>query len=586
MVKCQVLLTLLTPTETILWRGTTQNITWVFIYIHKFDTSSTMSLSVTSIPSSVDLTSLMSNIETQDDDSEFEDASGRNKITRCIITCFPEDSHPKWLLPITYFDDTTILEHWCGQFEICPKTENLHFHIYLKLKNGSRMRFTTLRELFNKFHKRVNITKPRQRYSKKSEQYCVNYVLAPDKRAPETQPYSWAHNKNKIEFNIESYENRESKEKQKVVLDQIAHIESKPKWWHWDQILHESIESKQLLATCSWGPKYHAGRHAEAPRRKIQDVIVLYGAGGTGKTTLASKWDTRVDEDFHERYYKRNSDDGKFWGGGKTAYRGQRIVHLEEFCGQEACSNFKEICDIGKFGPSVNIKNSGIDLNHDTVIITSNHHPAAWYRHLCSKEPKQWHPIARRFTQVWFFPDKRPDGSDNIPSESEPPYYIDQTDEFALFNRSYENAVSHASEHWPLPIPSDENTDGVSHANTFVPTFEVKENASNPFRIRGGGDNDVELESLEELIFELIGPFNVWPSTIATIFKNRTLTHKSRFTLSVFLLNNGLDPDLLIEWFKLKHKPNGKQLAHVKQIIKEFPSSKWTSYNMIKGQEA
>jgi len=164
------------------------------------------------------------------------------------------------------------------------------------------------------------------------------------------------------------------------------------------------------------------------------------------------KYDTKQDEDFHERYFKRNADDGKFWGGGRTAYRGQRIIHLEEFCGQETAANLKQICDIGKNGPSVNIKNSGTELNHDTVIITSNHHPAGWYRNLFKDDPKQWAPIVRRFTQVWFFPEKREDGSPNVPDAENHPYYIDQTEEFLSHAmRDYEFAHEHAETWWPLP---------------------------------------------------------------------------------------------------------------------------------------
>ncbi|UNI72627.1 MAG: replication associated protein [Avonheates virus SG_146] len=540
-------------------------------------------------PNDADDLSLSSDVVTLD--------NGREIITRCIITSFPDDADPKWLIPNTYFTDTSCIDIWCGQFEICPETSKLHFHLYIHFKNKLRMRFTTLRELFTSVLDSVNIVKPRARYSKHSEQCVVNYVLAPEKRADDTLPFIWSCNKRKVDFDESIWQKRNVRSKCDVVEQQLRYIESKPKWWHWDQIVHESDESKLLLATCSWGPKYHAGRHAETPRRIIKNVIVMYGAGGTGKTTLASKWDTRDDEDFHERYYKRNPDDGKFWGGGKTAYRGQRIIHLEEFCGQEAASAFKEICDLDKQGPSVNIKNSGIDLNHDTVIITSNHHPAAWYRHLWAREPKQWHPIARRFTQVWFFPDKRPDGSDNIPSEDVPPYYIDQTDDFSGFSRVYDDAVRHAAGCWPLPIPSDEVTNGLSHASTFKPSIQDTLNAST-LRIRGGGPDDEDdpehhnilepndsTDSFEFLLYDIIGSPNNWPSSIRTIFNMSSLTHKTRFALCVFFLNNGVDPDLMYSVMCHRFHLTKKQQFHVKQIIKEFPDSNWKSWNLCLGRK-
>ena len=406
--------------------------------------------------------------------SDFVIPDSSNKIQRCIVTCFPESTDPKWLLPNTYFDDTSIIQNWVGQFEIATETEALHFHIYVEFFNKDKPRFNTLRKAFSdKIEKGCNIRKPKHRASLKSTACAANYVLAPNKRAPETDAFICTHNKAKLSFDESLYAQRtESKTSSKndIKDEQVHYIESKPKHWTWEQIVHESIESKLLLASCSWGSKFHAGRHAEAPRRTIANVVILYGAGGTGKTTLAQKWDSRDDEDYQERYYKRNYDDGKFWGGGRTGYKAQRIIHLEEFCGQESCSKFKEICDIGKLGPSVNIKNGGVELNHDTVLITSNHHPGGWYRNLCGRDKKQWTPIARRFTQVWFFPELREDGSRNIPSDEQPAYYIDQTDMFASFINDYEACVEHASSCWPITEPDvyDPETN-TSYAPGFNP---------------------------------------------------------------------------------------------------------------------
>jgi hypothetical protein len=165
---------------------------------------------------------------------------------------------------------------------------------------------------------------------------------------------------------------------------------------------------------------------------------------------MARFYDIKPDEHQRDRYYKRNFEDGKFWGGGRTAYKGQRIIHLEEFCGQETAGNFKEICDIGNEGPSVNIKNGGTDLNHETVIITSNTHPAGWYRNMLEKDAKQWYPIIRRVTQLYYFPALRQDGTDNTPDADNLPYYIDQTEDLPTI-QSYPCAINHATKHWPLP---------------------------------------------------------------------------------------------------------------------------------------
>jgi hypothetical protein len=380
--------------------------------------------------------------------NEFEPTPNNNtRLQRGIVTGWPPSDEPKWIMPDTYFDDLKMIRNWYGQFETCPSSGQLHFHIYVEFEHALRPRFERLRQIFqSKLDKPVSFSRSKFRSSAKSVQSCINYVTDPSKRKNGTECYIWENNKSKRMF----FEDLKPKSKDKTETI-VKYIDSKPSHWTWDQIVHENEHSKILLASCSWGSKYHNGRYASSERRTIQNVIVFYGAGGTGKTTMAQTYDIKQDEHFEERYFKRNPSDGKFWGGGRTAYRNQRIIHLEEFCGQETCQLFKEICDLEKHGPNVNIKNSGVQLNHETVIITSNHHPAAWYRHLWEKEPKQWMPVCRRFTQVWFFPQFREDGSPNTPSANTEPYFEDQTEQFKQFVSNYSEAVEHAAYVWPLP---------------------------------------------------------------------------------------------------------------------------------------
>jgi hypothetical protein len=413
---------------------------------------------------SIHLDSMLDNVHDElfgpslDSDTETIDSmtvvSRREKIRACIVTIFPPNQDPKWLYPQTYFTDTSFIRNWCSQFERGGHTDKLHVHIWLECENKTPQRFSNLCKTFRQIvGTHPNIQKPKHRLSAKSRACAVNYCLKPDTRVPgQSSSFIWPHNKDTLSFNEALYASKpnDDTKKEDVVEQQRLHIESKPKHWSWDQILHETELSKQLLCVCSWGKKYHEGRHAETTRRTIKNVVIMYGAGGTGKTTLAHSWDIMDGEDKVERYYRRNPDDGHFWGGGRTAYKGQRIIHLEEFCGQEQLSRFKEICDIGKEGPPINIKQGGIMLNHDTVIITSNHHPAAWYRKAWEMDPKQFHPFWRRVTQVWFFPAHRSDGSDNIPSEECPPHYIDQTDCWKQLNGDYEACQNMASEFWPL----------------------------------------------------------------------------------------------------------------------------------------
>ncbi len=215
-----------------------------------------------------------------------------------------------------------------------------------------------------------------------------------------------------------------------------------------------------MLCACSWGKSYHAGRHCEIGERTITNVILFYGAGGTGKTTMAKQYDVTPGETLQERYYRRNATDGVFWGGGRTAYGGQRVIHYEEFCGQEQLARLKEVCDLKATGPNVNVKNGGATLNHDTVIFTSNHHPAAWYKNVWTKDPKQFHPFWRRITQVMFFPAHRADGTLNIPDDDHEPYFVDQTQQWLAFNGDFNECTSHAAEHWPLREEDEEFNGG------------------------------------------------------------------------------------------------------------------------------
>lgn len=378
------------------------------------------------------------------------------RIGMGILTIFPPSTHPSWLDPGTYLTNPThSLDKWCGKFEVAPTTGELHAHIFFKFQNDKRPRFSQFRKLISdKINKGCDIKRSRS-HSGDNQQCCINYVLKTETAAPDTIPFIW---KNSCVFSQKHWDKRTKKPVDKTT-ERTKYIMSKPQHWTWARILHEDDDSRALLADCSWGKKFHDMRAASNPRRKIQKVIIMYGAGGTGKTTLAEHWDSTEDEPVEVRYYKRNGDDGAFWGGGSTSYKGQRVIHFEEFGGGETLSNIKTWCDLDKVGPSVNIKNGGTELNHETVIFTSNDHPAGWYRNKWTKDPKQFHPFWRRVTSVRFFPDSRIDGSPNRPDDANPPYYIDQTDQWIGMQGCYDSALAHAEAHWPLaelePTESD-----------------------------------------------------------------------------------------------------------------------------------
>lgn len=409
------------------------------------------------------------------------------KVYRCIITIFHDETSAEKIDPKSYFgvEWEKRIRVWVAQWESCKTTGRIHAHIYVEFERNTTMRFSRLQSLIARVSPKNDIKVPK-RCSNKQRQGAVNYCNKPEAIDTEWR-WCWGKGSLEIKFDEEFWNQRGKVESERV--RQRKHIDSKPWWWTWDEIVQENDESKNLLCACSWGPKYHKGRLATQPRRLITDVIVYYGVGGSGKTTTAMLFDKKDDTEEPDsvRYYKRNYKDGKFWGGGACSYAGQRIIHLEEFQGQETLSEWKEICDIGHNGKMVNIKGGGTFLNHDTVIITSNIHPALWYRKALKKDPNHWNAFWRRITGVVFFPELRPDGSKNIAGQTDesgaiiPIHCVDQTGEWKELT-SFDDGIEHAKKHWWIEEEGEEESvdrvwtynahEGVWMVNGELPTRE------------------------------------------------------------------------------------------------------------------
>jgi hypothetical protein len=114
-------------------------------------------------------------------------------------------------------------------------------------------------------------------------------------------------------------------------------------------------------------------------------------------------------------------------------------------------------------------------------------------------------------------------------------------------------------------------------------------------RIRGGGPSDTGPKeepklvrmSTDEVIVDLIGPTSVWPRAIAHMFNNKCyhLRHKDRFTVVVFFLCNGVNPELIREWFAMRPQAfTSKDLQQIDYIVKKYPESNWTAWNVAMGK--
>jgi hypothetical protein len=395
----------------------------------------------------------------------------RNRIGRALVTLFVDKIDPAYLHPKAYFGRTwdKRLTKVAGQFEICPSTNALHIHLYLVFTRDARPYFHILRKTLNKdFVTGVNIARPTS-HSANSSQFGINYCLAEEKRAPGTDPFVYKCSFDQSKWELRSTRKYDASDvtgdgndskrpakkskSDKRKEDIIEYIESKPIHWTWHQIVHENRASKVLLADNAWGKRFHEGRVASLPLRVIEQVVILYGAAGTGKTTLSQAYDEDdADTSRAERYYLRNLQESKFWGSGSTAYLGQRVIHLEEFNGQVPLSEWKELSNVGHSGPPIAVKYGGTTLNHNVVIFSSNLHPAYWYHRAMANDHNQWPAFARRVTKILFFPSSRPDGTKNLPDDSNPPHFLDQTTEWKDSCQEYDGAVAHAEKHWPRVV--------------------------------------------------------------------------------------------------------------------------------------
>lgn len=388
-----------------------------------------------------------------------------SKVSRALVTVFHDSAEAGPINPASYFgsDWQAKLQVWVAQWECCPSTGTTHAHIYLELRHSHRLRVPAFLDLIAKISPRNNVKFPR-RANKNQRQGAVNYCQKESTRIAEAPDFKWSDG---IDISYSESFALAASDKKKTRHDkQVEHIMSRPVEWSWAKLLHENDESRKLLAACSWGRKFHELRKpTERTLRTIENVIICYGSGGSGKTTYAQSYDSIPEESRSDRYYRRNYDDKLFWGGGQTAYNNQRVIHLDEFTGQETLSRFNELCDVGNTGGPVNVKGGGTSLNHSSIIITSNLHPAYWFHNVWTKDDNLWVPFHRRITKVLFFPALRQDGTRNLAGPNSEPFVVDQTDEWRTCVE-YVNACEHARKYWPRTHDSDTTSGTWTYSNS------------------------------------------------------------------------------------------------------------------------
>jgi hypothetical protein len=302
----------------------------------------------------------------------------------------------------------------CGQYERCPTTDRIHFHILVRFSRACR--WSTVANYFEHLmgvRCDVKWIKPLDQYktfkyvtkeeTRSEEHLHLNFILNPPKstgvargRPPSTENRVAGH--------------RKKKTKAQVFMEWIEG--HKDKSW-WELYHHEDTTLEQRTGMMERNALRHTwdNMRLSVADNKIETVTILYGAAGTGKTTKATTMFPGL------KYYIKDSTSGR-WFDGIT--RQDEVLIIEEMDGTNVTiRTLLQLTDIGKSPPRVEVKSSSVMGNWKHVIITSNRHPMTWYESTFLREPVRWKALARRVTSCIYYPLIRDDGTNNIYGDGE-----------------------------------------------------------------------------------------------------------------------------------------------------------------------
>ncbi len=84
---------------------------------------------------------------------------------------------------------------------------------------------------------------------------------------------------------------------------------------------------------------------------------------------------------------------------------------------------------------------------------------------------------------------------------------------------------------------------------------------------------------------DLVGRYQDWPRVIwRRLFIKRHLKYRDRFIHTVFYLCNGVNPRIIREFYRATYDFDRSAWQHVNDLIKDYPRSSWTAWNVSQGK--
>jgi len=84
------------------------------------------------------------------------------------------------------------------------------------------------------------------------------------------------------------------------------------------------------------------------------------------------------------------------------------------------------------------------------------------------------------------------------------------------------------------------------------------------------------------IIQDIIGKSHKWPKYYRELFfESKKLYYKTRFTLVIFLLGNGVNPDLIYQYLDSKFDFDGAADKQILSVISQYPTSNWKTWDMM-----